>query len=113
METIETLLSVASAKAQHMTRADMLEVVFVGLSVIGQHFIAKRDKRGFYFWLVANGLAIVLFLALERYPTVMLYCYFLYSSFAGLVRWTVAEDDEARARQRQPAESAMPKVVSA
>jgi nicotinamide riboside transporter PnuC len=97
LDTVEGVAATMLMKVQRMDLADVTELIFVGLSVVGQHFISNRDRRGFYFWIMANLMAIVLFVGLQRYPTVVLYTYFLYASSMGLVRWRRAEITDALA----------------
>ena len=57
------------------------------MSVIGQHHISQRRVQGFYFWIVGNVAALILFMALGRWMTCMLYVYFLYKSVQGVIVW--------------------------
>lgn len=63
---------------------DLVEVFFVGMSILGQHFNAKREVRNFYFWAIGNLGALVLFSSMERWLTCFLYLYFLYKSLQGI-----------------------------
>lgn len=66
---------------------DVTEFFFVAMSIIGQHFISQRNPRGFGFWIVGNVAALFMFVALGRWMTAVLYIYFLYMCFKGLVTW--------------------------
>ena len=55
--------------------------------VIGQHHIAKRQVKGFYFWIAGNLAALVLFVSIGRWVTAVLYVYFLVMSLRGVRLW--------------------------
>lgn len=78
---------------------DGLEAFFVLMSVIGQHFIAQRKVAGFFFWIVGNVAALILFAALGRWLTCLLYVYFLLASLHGVKTWKVLD---AAALDAQP-----------
>jgi nicotinamide mononucleotide transporter len=69
------------------TWVDATEFFFVTMSVVGQHFISQRNPRGFAFWIAGNVAALVMFCALQRWMTTMLYLYFLFMCFKGLTTW--------------------------
>jgi nicotinamide riboside transporter PnuC len=69
------------------TAVDLAEAVFVGFSVVGQHFISERDKAGFYYWGVGNVVAIGTFAYTGRWLTAGLYVYFLVKCVTGLRSW--------------------------
>lgn len=73
------------------TWRDGLEVLFVLMSVVGQHFIARRRLAGFYFWIIGSLAAMVVFTALERWPTVLLHAYFLLNCIYGVRAWRKLE----------------------
>ena len=67
------------------------EAFFVGMSIVGQHFIARRQAQGFYFWIVGNVVALALFASLGRWMTVALYAYFLWKAIEGIRVWRVLD----------------------
>lgn len=69
------------------TWLDVAEMYFVLMSVIGQHFISHRQRKGFYFWLAGNVVAVVIWTMSQRYPTALLYCYFTYKCLTGVRNW--------------------------
>ncbi len=72
---------------ESMTWVDVMEFFFVTMSMVGQHYISQRNPRGFGFWIAGNVAALVMFVALGRWMTTLLYVYFLYMCFKGLVTW--------------------------
>ncbi len=86
---------------------DAAEFFFVTMSVVGQHFISQRNPRGFAYWIAGNVAALIMFVALGRWMTVLLYCYFLWMCFKGLATWRKLdarsnEDGHAAASAGQP-----------
>lgn len=75
------------AWAQTLGWTDLVEFFFVCMSIVGQHFIAKRQSRGFYFWIAGNLAALVMFATLQRWMTFMLYVYFTWKSIEGVRTW--------------------------
>lgn len=74
---------------------DAAEAFFVTMSIVGQHFIARRQARGFYFWIAGNLVALVLFSSLGRWMTVALYVYFLWKSIEGIRVWRMLEGGDS------------------
>ncbi|MEJ8837690.1 nicotinamide mononucleotide transporter [Ramlibacter sp. AN1133] len=99
------LVQYALAWYQKVTWVDVGELLFVLMSIIGQEYIARRNKAGFGFWLVGNVVAVFVFGSSGRLVSACLYAYFAFKSFAGLRHWgrlDALERSEARARP-QPA----------
>lgn len=71
------------------------ELLYVALSVVGQEFIAKRDWRGFYAWMVSNVCAAVVFIDAQRWMAVLLTGYFLWKSIVGLRTWKRLDESAA------------------
>ena len=90
----ENFLSVGMAQLGSLTWVEGLEFVLLTMSVLGQHFVANRDKRGFYFWFVANLAGLIVMVVLQRWIMLCLYLYFLYSCCIGLIRWSAIEKQE-------------------
>jgi len=98
MEIIEQIFRGLTAYANGFSWKEALEGFFLLMVVVGQHYVSKRDKRGFYFWMLSNFIAVFVMAALQRWIMVTLYVYLFYASFAGVVRWSVMERDEERGR---------------
>ena len=64
-----------------------LSLAFTTLSVVGNEFIKRRNRGGYWFWLVGNGLGLAMFALLGQWITVALYVYFTASCVQGLVHW--------------------------
>ena len=76
------------------TQANLLEFFFVGLSVIGQEFIVRRNRRGFFFFIAGNLVAVVMFSIMGRWMSVLLYLYFIAKSMQAIRHWRVLEDED-------------------
>lgn len=76
---------------------DGLEVLFVLMSVMGQHFIARRRLTGFYFWIVGSLAAMLVFSTLGRWPTVLLHAYFFLNCIYGVRSWRRLESETLHA----------------
>lgn len=74
-----------------MTVTTALDVAFTALSVVGNEFIKRRDRRGYWFWLCGNVLGLALFLLQRQWITATLYVYFTISCIQGLARWRQLE----------------------
>ncbi len=98
MEIIGSVLSAVLAKANTLSWLEGTEMFFLLMVILGQHLIAKRDKRGFMFWIASNFAAIIVMLALERWIMVVLYLYLMYSSFVGFVTWSVMERKQSEGK---------------
>jgi len=86
----QTVVSLSESVASWWLNAgweEALEAFFVAMSVIGQHHIAKRQVKGFYFWIAGNLAALVLFVSIGRWVTAVLYVYFLVMSLRGVRLW--------------------------
>lgn len=79
-------------KVSEMTWQDGAEAIFVGMSVVGQHYISQRRSVGFWFWLFGNVVALFLFASLGRWPTVGLYLYFTWKCISGIRTWKSLEE---------------------
>ncbi len=100
---MEDLLQSTLAWASTLKWIDAVEAVFVSLSMIGQHFNAKRDARGFHFWIVSNVGALVMFASLGRWMTCVLYLYYTYKCWEGIRTWKTLE--------QQPTETGLLKTA--
>lgn len=74
-----------------VTPVNLLEAAFVILSIIGNEFIVRRDRRGFHFWLAGNVIAVVMSISLGRWMSAMLYAYFIVKTIQGSARWRELE----------------------
>lgn len=70
---------------------NLLEAVFVILSIIGQEFIVRRDRRCFQFWIVGNIVGIVLNAVIGHWMSCVLYAYFTVKSVQGNANWQALE----------------------
>lgn len=76
---------------------NLLDGVFVVLSIIGQEFISRRKSKGFYFWIASNICGLVLFAIGNRPLMMLLYVYFLVRCIQGLATWRHLESKESQA----------------
>jgi len=68
--------------------------VILVLSVVGQEFISRRNRHGFYAWLVSNVCGVAVFMLTGRLLMVALYCYFIVKCVQGLHNWKRLEEQE-------------------
>ena len=64
-----------------------LEMALIVLSIAGQELITKRNKNGFYFWIVANSCGMVLFYSDDRGLMILLYAYYFLKCVQGMLNW--------------------------
>lgn len=95
----------ASAAGEMLTPLGLVELIYVALSIVGQEFIARRDRRGFYAWGVSNIFGAIMFIALQRWMALVLAIYFCTKNVQGLRTWKRLEEAGASAslsaRQRE------------
>lgn len=65
----------------------VLNISFTAFSVVGNEFIKRRNRHGYWFWLVGNSLGLMTFALLGQWITAALYIYFTTSCVQGLVHW--------------------------
>lgn len=65
----------------------VLNIAFTSLSILGNEFIKRRNSRGYWFWLIGNGIGVAMFAMHQQWLLVMLYGYFAISCMQGLVNW--------------------------
>ena len=70
---------------------NVLNIAFTSLSIVGNEFIKRRNRDGYWFWLVGNGIGGVMFAMQQQWLLVMLYGYFAISCVQGLVNWNRLE----------------------
>ena len=87
-----------------------LNVAFTTFSIVGNEFIKRRDRRGYWFWLVGNSLGLTAFIMQHQWITALLYVYFTVSCVQGLRHWARAE---VRPETRQQEHSALSRLVDA
>ena len=68
-----------------------LDVAFTALSIVGNEFIKRRNRRGYWFWLIGNSLGLTAFVLQHQWITALLYVYFTVSCVQGLRHWARAE----------------------
>jgi nicotinamide mononucleotide transporter len=74
-----------------LTFLGVLNAAFTALSIVGNEFIKRRNRRGYWFWLVGNALGLTLFVVQRQWITAALYVYFTVSCVQGLRFWTKVE----------------------
>jgi len=71
-----------------------LNVALTGLSIVGNAFIKRRNRRGYWFWLLGNALGLTMFMLLGQWITVALYGDFTASCVQGLAHWGRLEQQQ-------------------
>ena len=66
---------------------EALNIIFVILSIIGNEFVRRRDRRGWWAWLPGNLLAVTFFSLRHEWWTALLYGYFSCTSWLALRDW--------------------------
>ena len=77
-----------------MIGAGMVQVwymVFTMLSIVGNEYIKRRNKQGYWFWLVANVIGIIMFAGQKQWWLVLLYGYYGISCVQGIRHWARLE----------------------
>lgn len=92
-------MDIVNLVTPYLTVLNFLEAMLLVLSVVGQEFISKRNRRGFLFWTAGNLCAIALFFLSARPLMVILYIYFSVKCIQGLHNWRRLEEGEARANE--------------
>ena len=64
-----------------------IEMVVVGLALIGSVLNARKSVLGFYFWIAANTLGCILFYALGLYYLLALYTIYVFIAIYGIFYW--------------------------
>lgn len=72
-----------------------LNVIFVLLAILGNEFIRRRDRRGWFLWLPSNVIALVFFGLQRQWWTVALYAYFTVAAMLAIREWRRREQKEA------------------
>jgi nicotinamide riboside transporter PnuC len=67
--------------------ATAAQLVVVACGLAGNVLINRKDARGFYLWLISNGLLVVLQLVTGMYLLMLLYVAYFILSAQGLRRW--------------------------
>jgi nicotinamide riboside transporter PnuC len=67
--------------------ATAAQLVVVACGLAGNILINRKDARGFYLWLISNGLLVVLQLVTGMYLLMLLYVAYFILSAQGLRRW--------------------------
>ncbi len=78
-----------------LTAIGVLNAAFTALAIVGNEFIKRRNRRGYWFWLVGNALGLALFILQQQWITAALYVYFIVSCVQGLWFWSQAEKTHA------------------
>ncbi|BAP87609.1 uncharacterized protein E1O_04780 [Burkholderiales bacterium GJ-E10] len=64
-----------------------MNAAFTILSVAGNEFIKRRNRRGYWFWLAGNAIGLAMFALQRQWITAALYVYFAASCLQGLRHW--------------------------
>ena len=72
-----------------------LNIAFVLLSVLGNEFIRRRDRRGWWLWLPGNLIAIAFFALQREWWTTALYAYFSCAAVLAIRDWRRKDSRDA------------------
>ena len=64
-----------------------LNVALTGLSIVGNEFIKRRNRRGYWLWLIGNAMGLTMFMLLGQWITAALYGDFTASCVQGVAHW--------------------------
>lgn len=73
----------------------VLEVIVVILSIAGQEYISRRNRKGFAFWLVGNLCGIAMFVLMGHPAMAALYSYYFVKCVQGLRHWSKLDEIDA------------------
>ena len=71
-----------------------LNILFVLLAIVGNEFIRRRDRRGWFLWLPSNVIALVFFSLQRQWWTVALYAYFTVAALLAIGEWRRREHEQ-------------------
>lgn len=75
----------------------VLNLTFVLLSIVGNEFVRRRDRRGWWIWLPGNLIATLFFSLQREWWTALLYAYFCCTSWLALQDWRRLEQQRPKA----------------
>ena len=79
--------SVASHVSASLTWSNALQLVTVVCGLAGNLLINRKDARGFYLWIVTNGLLVIIQVLTGMYLLMVLYVAYSALAVEGLVKW--------------------------
>lgn len=65
----------------------VLDSFITSVSVVATWMLARKIFEHWYLWIIANAVAVALFMSRGLYPTAVLYLVYCIMSFAGLNTW--------------------------
>ena len=64
-----------------------LDAVIAALSMMATYWVANKFIESWFIWIVANVLAVCMYLSQGLYPTAILYAVYIAASVAGYLHW--------------------------
>jgi nicotinamide riboside transporter PnuC len=80
----------------------ILQAVIVVTGVVGNFFNARRDSRGFYFWIVTNILMIYTSWRVGAWGSAALFFYYALASIYALRHWKRLDQTPSRSFSIDP-----------
>ncbi len=80
----------------------MWDGLITSLSVVATWMLTKRYLEQWYIWIVANAIAVILYLVMGLYPTAMLFLVYFGMAIIGVWKWTRDQAIEGRALRNDP-----------
>jgi nicotinamide mononucleotide transporter len=62
--------------------------LIASLSVVATWMLTRKYLEQWYVWIVANAIAVVVYLAMEMYPTAMLFLVYFGMAIIGVRLWS-------------------------
>ena len=65
----------------------IMDSVTSAFSIVAYYLLGKRKFENWVFWMIANGIYIIMFLSQQMYLSSLLYCVFFSISVLGYIKW--------------------------
>lgn len=62
--------------------------LITSLSVVATWMLAKKYLEQWYVWILANAIAVIVYLAMDMYPTAVLFFVYFVMAIIGVISWS-------------------------
>lgn len=71
---------------------NIISVIALILSLVGNILINRKNKLGFYIWTLSNIVWIIVnFISIPNYPQIIMYLCYACINIDGIIKWTKDE----------------------
>ncbi|MDZ7635958.1 MAG: nicotinamide riboside transporter PnuC [Bacteroidales bacterium] len=78
------------------------DALITSLSVVATWMLTRKYLEQWYVWIVANAIAVVVYLVMKMYPTAVLFTVYLVMAVVGVREWSRSQAAEGRALSNDP-----------